>query len=271
MTQEPLLCCAILTVSSRYHMLPGTGGAPRSTLIHQRLWEHCQHLIMRIIFGQEKRSKARTRTLGSIEALLLIVEWHPQAIHFPPPSDGWDADLLLSAADRRDGPSGNRCETDHPAERWLRDVVTPTKRSDRMSWMFLACAQALAHELGVCGADGGDEVSGGGDQAARKSRIRKLIVIFGEQLSTRLGYMAMVASPPGLLPVVHSAEDSGDAAFMNAWMEISHLLRTISDALFPSASGTRQMLISGKYVTVIKHFQQQLSSWEAAHLHDAST
>lgn len=254
-------------------MLPGTGGVSRSTLIHQRLWEHCQHLIMRIIFGQEKRSKARTRTMGSIEALLLIIEWHPQAIHFPPPSDGWDADLLLSASDRRDNPLGNRCETDHPSERWLRDVVTPTKRSDRMSWMFLGCAQALAHELGVCNVNEGDDLSKGNGldfQTARKARIRKLLTIFGEQLSTRLGYTAMVAPPLGRFPAVHSIGDDSDAAFMNGWMEITHLLRTISDVLFPSASGTRQMLISGKYVTVIKHFQQQLLNWKAVHLHEAS-
>src|SRR6478735_6080204 len=82
-TQEPLLCCAILMISSRYHVLSGHGGLARSTIVHHRLWEHCQHLVMRIIFGQEKRSKAKTRTRGSIEALLLIIEWHPQAIHLP--------------------------------------------------------------------------------------------------------------------------------------------------------------------------------------------
>lgn len=260
-------------ISSRYHTLPGTGGVSRGTLIHQRLWEHCQHLIMRIIFGQEKRSKARTRTVGAIEALLLMIEWHPKAIHFPPPSDGWDADIMLSASDRRDHPLGNRPETDHAGERWIGDVVTPTKMSDRMSWMLLGCAQTLAHELGVCDASASGNGNGNGDksdiQMARRSRIRKLLLTLGEQLSIRLGCASLVPLSLSRFPAMPSDSDH-ESAFMGAWMEITRLLRTISDALLSSQSGTRQMLISCKYVNVIKHFQQQLLNWKAAHLQELS-
>jgi len=84
------LCSTILMISSRYNVLPGVGGASRGYFIHDRLWEHCQRFVMRIMLGQEKASNARTRTVGSIEALLLISEWHPRALHFPTASDGWD-------------------------------------------------------------------------------------------------------------------------------------------------------------------------------------
>lgn len=133
-TQEPLLCCVILMISSRYHILSGHGGLARSTIVHHRLWEHCQHLVMRIIFGQEKRSKAKTRTRGSIEALLLIIEWHPQAIHLPPASDGWDSSTLLTDIDPRDDQFDNQADTTNDNEaQWLRDVILPAKTSDRMS------------------------------------------------------------------------------------------------------------------------------------------
>ncbi|KAK9571622.1 hypothetical protein V6Z79_001695 [Aspergillus fumigatus] len=76
-TQEPVLCCTILMISSRYHTLPGPSGATRGFFIHNRLWQHCQHLILRIMLGQEKFSKAKTRHLGTVEALLLLSEWYP--------------------------------------------------------------------------------------------------------------------------------------------------------------------------------------------------
>ncbi|KAF5650007.1 ARO80-positive transcription regulator of ARO9 and ARO10 [Fusarium sp. NRRL 52700] len=139
-TQEPLLCCVILMISSRYHALNGHGGLARSTIVHHRLWEHCQHLVMRITFGQEKRSKAKTRTRGSIEALLLIIEWHPQAIHLPPASDGWDSPTLLTDFDPRDDQFDNQADANDDNEaQWLRDVILPAKTSDRMFWMLLGC------------------------------------------------------------------------------------------------------------------------------------
>ncbi|KAM0281957.1 hypothetical protein ACHAO9_010438 [Fusarium lateritium] len=112
---------------------------------------------MRIIFGQEKRSKAKTRTRGSIEALLLVIEWHPQAIHLPPAADGWDSAVLLTESDPRDDQFGNQADVNEDNEtQWLRDVIIPAKTSDRMSWMLLGCAQSLALELGLC--DSSDRV-----------------------------------------------------------------------------------------------------------------
>lgn len=50
---------------------------------------------MKIMLGQVKPSKAQTRTIGSIEALLLLSEWHPRALHFPTAADGWDCELMI--------------------------------------------------------------------------------------------------------------------------------------------------------------------------------
>ncbi|KAH3117710.1 hypothetical protein KXV82_007012 [Aspergillus fumigatus] len=146
-TQEPVLCCTILMISSRYHTLPGPSGATRGFFIHNRLWQHCQHLILRIMLGQEKFSKAKTRHLGTVEALLLLSEWYPRALHFPPENDGWDSDLMLTAPSERDPPPVT--EESPMQDRWREDVVEPTRRSDRMAWMLVSSALALAHELGV--------------------------------------------------------------------------------------------------------------------------
>ena len=133
-------------ISSRYHTLPGPGGSSRAFFIHHRLWQHCQHLLLRVTLGQEKISKAKTRNIGSIEALLLMSEWHPRSLQFPPETDGWDSDYIMTNLDARDPPPPEELPV---SSRWREDVVEPTKRFERMSWMVLSSALALAHELGA--------------------------------------------------------------------------------------------------------------------------
>ncbi|KAF5539403.1 ARO80-positive transcription regulator of ARO9 ARO10 [Fusarium mexicanum] len=271
-TQEPLLCCVILMISSRYHVLSGHGGLARSTIVHHRLWEHCQHLVMRIIFGQEKRSKAKTRTRGSIEALLLIIEWHPQAIHLPPASDGWDSSTLLTDFDPRDNQFDNQADTaDENEAQWLRDVILPAKTSDRMSWMLLGCVQSLALELGLC--DDGERVDVSAKPLgfkAEQTRLRDLLYIFLEQQSSRLGCPSMMPTSVSRFMSESSRRDlQCDSAIVTAWLDLTNLTRTIIDVLCPSAAGIREILSSCRYVNIIKHFQKQLAGWKTTYLsHD---
>ncbi|EWZ89390.1 hypothetical protein FOWG_09092 [Fusarium oxysporum f. sp. lycopersici MN25] len=268
-TQEPLLCCVILMISSRYHVLVGHGGLARSTIIHHRLWEHCQHLVMRIIFGQEKRSKAKTRTRGSIEALLLIIEWHPQAIHLPPASDGWDSSTLLTDLDPRDDQFDNQADDTNDNEaQWLRDVILPAKTSDRMSWMLLGCVQSLALELGLC--DDGERVDTSTQPPgfkAEQTRLRDLLYIFLEQQSSRLGCPSMMPTSVSRFMSEPSTRDGqGDSSTLTAWLDLTNLTRTIIDVLCPSAAGIREILSSCRYINIIKHFQKQLAGWKTTHL-----
>jgi hypothetical protein len=103
---------------------------------------------MKVMLGQVKPSKAQTRTIGTIEALLLLSEWHPRALHFPTASDGWDCELMVGANNHTT--EGLKIlEGDTTSNRWLEDVIEPAKRSDRMSWMLMGCALSLAQELGL--------------------------------------------------------------------------------------------------------------------------
>ncbi|KAF2146095.1 uncharacterized protein K452DRAFT_315350 [Aplosporella prunicola CBS 121167] len=277
-TQEPFLCCTILALSSRYHVLPGIGGASRGYFIHHRLWEHCQHLIMRIMLGQEKSSPAKTRTVGSIEALLLISEWHPRALHFPPESDGWDAGLVAIDPDPLEG-SANLEGTSPASNRWLEDVIEPARRSDRMSWMLLGCGLSLAHELGIFDQEDKDEKKIPGEsrveakrRAARFVRARKLLYVFVEQLASRIGCTSMI--PQSLSHTVMGKSFAGEVlpgadhceAFVAAWIELTKFVKSVSDMLFPSASFTRQILRSGRYIGLLQHFQPLLANWRGRYL-----
>jgi hypothetical protein len=277
-TQEPLLCCVILTISSRYHNLPGVGGVSRGYLIHERLWHHCQHIILRIVLGQEKISKAKTRKPGTIEALLLLTEWNPRSLYFPPPNDGWDSDLLFSAVDKRDEVHHNTEESSRG--RWLEDVINPAKRSDRMSWMLVGCALSLAQELGIfddrdkdTNKDWSVYPPGEERRVEQRHRLRRLLYLYIEQLSSRLGCESIIPQSlshklsvvsPSTTSVYRSTDNW--LPFMSAWIALTKLVKSVSDMLFHSPSFTNHLLHSGRYINLIEHFQPLLSTWKVNHL-----
>lgn len=265
-TEDPLLCCTLLMISSRYHPVPGAGGASRSYFIHDRFWKYCQHLITRLIFGQDKGSNAKTRTIGSIEALLLLSEWHPRSLHFPPEADGWDSDLIPSTVDDSDSVD--------PVNRWLEDVIEPAKRSDRMCWMLLGCATSLAQELDIFGEGPDKPATTSSDESliVRKHRARKLLYVFVNQLASRLGTTSNLPQNVNHLvnnPIQgkHGHNDHWDS-FMAAWIELTRLLKSLSEMVFPSESFTQQLLQSGRYIGLLEHFKPLLEQWRAKYLED---
>lgn len=278
-TQEPMLCYTILMISSRYHTLPGVGGSSRSFFIHHRLWQHCQHLLLRITLGQEKISKAKTRTIGSIEALLLMSEWHPRALQFPPEADGWDSDFLLTNPDVRDPPSLNE---DIPvSSRWREDVVEPTKRFERMSWMVLNSALALAHELGVFDSSARlpkqDDLVGLDAERyleyieVRRQRLPSLLFTSINALSSRIGCTSPVPSDVGIsMPETRTSLQSIDRdwlLFMNAWIELMKLTNSVTDTLFPLMNISSSAGSSDTFIPVLERKQVLLASWQQRYLH----
>lgn len=267
--QEPLLCCTILMISSRHHVLPGSAGYSRSFFIHQRLWQHCQHLLLRLMLGQEKASKAKTRTLGTIESLLLMTEWYPRSTHFPPDNDGWDADLLLTMPDTRDPPPMQGLSI---SERWKQDLVEPTKRADRMSWTILSVALGLAHELGLFEHTRFDRTypSSCTDpnaecyiqlQRSRRYRLPKLLFIFINLMSSRLGCTSLVPADINIGCMdnssgCYSVKDTDWESFVMSWVDLVQLSRTFLDTGLSSLSNQGSIFTS--------HLEQKktlLSRW----------
>lgn len=229
-TQEPVLCCTTLMISARYHTLPGSFVTSRGFIIHHRLWQHCQHLILRIMLGQEKISKAKTRHLGTIEALLLLTEWYPRALHFPPETDGWDSDLMYTTLCTRDPPAAT--EKIQMQDRWKQDVIEPTRRSDRISRMLVSSALALAHKLEVFDSRGqysniaSSHISGPGVESYvqhlefRRQRVPALLFVVSNLLASRIGCPSIIpqkykpASLDGLL-----LNDPQWTNFMASWVD----------------------------------------------------
>ncbi|KAL4886817.1 hypothetical protein BJY04DRAFT_227159 [Aspergillus karnatakaensis] len=256
--EEPMLCCTLLMISSRYFILPGAGGVSRSHFIHQRLWQYCELLIRRLMFGQEKHSTAKTRIVGSIESLILISDWHPRSVHFPPDTEGWDGELISPAYDRR-----NRLHTngDVPLIRWREDVFEPARRSERMSWMLLGAATSLAYELGIFdGATASDP-----QLNARYSRAVRLLYVYVTQMAVKMGCSSLL---PDNMPVAATAQSTAEAAIdqqwstcMRLWTELTRLMKTASAMFFQSMQYTKQQLGSGQYIILLQHFAPSLDRW----------
>ncbi|OJJ30505.1 hypothetical protein ASPWEDRAFT_55076 [Aspergillus wentii DTO 134E9] len=275
LTRDPVLCCTILMISSRYHVLPGAGGESRNFFIHHRLWQHCQQLITRLTFGQERSSKSRIRSIGTIEALLLISEWHPRSLHFPPESDGWDSDLISAAPEPQED-----SDSDSSANRMLEDMIEPARRSDQMSWMLLGSALSLAHELGIFETEnkelsctsGYEEFISIEQIKHRRQRAQRLLYVYINQLAWRIGCVSLM--PQSLNHVILGGQttrelnQSGDAwlTFMDSWIDLTKLAKSVTDMFFPSISFARQQLHSGRYIGLLDHFRPLLTQWKEKYL-----
>lgn len=71
---DMFLVSVILLISSRYHTLPGFSGRARCDWIHTRMWDFVMLRINRVFWSP------LMKTLGTIEALLLLSEWAPKIV-----------------------------------------------------------------------------------------------------------------------------------------------------------------------------------------------
>lgn len=242
--------------------------------------------------------KGSLRTLGTIESLMILTEWHPRALHFPPTeatdelvlpmNDGFvPIAVAEDEAAKKLGQSfgGKRIES------WLE----PAWRSDRMCWMLLSTANGLAYELGVF--DDIDEMLKDDaimrleykEEAYRQRayRIKRLLLIYTTQLAGRLGWTNMAPdhlrkSDPAISrkrPVSHEGTTPGtnpsslsnafnyvpdlelDDQIIHCWAGISNAMHLGNEKLFRSRKHTTQIIQSGKYVDLLRDFVPLLRDW----------
>ena len=240
--------------------------------------------------------KGSLRTLGTIESLMILTEWHPRALHFPAP-EAID-ELMLPPDDvifmpetennpRMSGNIGGK-----RIESWLE----PAWRSDRMCWMLLSTAMGLAFELGVF--DDMDELLQDGavtrpeyeEEAYRQraSRIKRLLLIYASQLAGRLGWTDMVSerlrrsdssmsrrrqttgATEGTTPGTNTSYSNSfnhipdlelDDQVIHCWAGISNIMRIANEKLFRSRTHTTKIIQSGSYLDLLNEFRPILDEW----------
>ncbi|KIX95093.1 uncharacterized protein Z520_09009 [Fonsecaea multimorphosa CBS 102226] len=245
---EPLLCSTILLISSRYHVLPGIASISRGSYIHDQLWNHVQGFIQTLTLGG---GDSRLRSLGSIEALLLLTEWYPRAVQF-------------SAVGGMGSPAnfGKRSSLSTKRKDY---VIHPSRQLDRMSWMLLGTAQMLAHEVGLFQERFAEQHLTESEKL-RCKRVRDLLFIYTTLLAAKLGYTSMTAITfsPSLLPKDSELTDD----ILGAWIRLIKITRSVHSLMFSSPVITRELLRTGNYIEILEHFSQILRQWESRHLRD---
>ena len=234
------------------------------------------------------------RTFGTIESLMILTEWHPRALHFPP-AEAID-ELLLPAYDQNPvDDEANQRTTAGVGGRRIDSWLEPAWRSDRMCWMLLSTAMGLAYELGVF--DDIEELLDTGaitrpeyeeeSYRLRAYRIKRLLLIYLSQLAGRLGWTNMVpenlrkSDPVASKRRPHSVEGTTpgtnpsslsngfnyipdlelDDQIIHCWAGISNAMHIGNERLFRSRKHTTDIIQSGRYITLLKDFQPMLRDW----------
>lgn len=286
LTEEPILALTILTIASRHKVLSGFSELSRRYQIHENLWRSLMSKVQRLLWGQEQFGGGRSavgagkvrelaggqltwvgslRTLGTIEALLILTDWQPRALHFPPGSDDIrlldrnfnespEADRHQSSAQAKTGPQLDNM----PYSSWLE----PAWRSDRMSWMLLGLAHSLSYELGVF-----DEVAGrthdNDPDILRKNRIRRLVTVYVAQTSGRIGIPSPVAFDEDYTGQIIGAQSNSPVDVMHGlWTHIAGIMYSANKQIFPSREYTISLTRGDEYRDRIEEFAPQLVAWQ---------
>ena len=295
LTQEPMLAVTMLLIASRHMKLEGPGSVSRPYSIHQKLWTYLSGMIDRVVWGQEQfgggfcgagaepgcdvnpLTRKGLRTLGTVESLILLTEWHPRAMHFPP--DEADEELMvpdepLSTPDLSENMDNSKGIGGQRMDAWLE----PCWRSDRMCWMLLGISMSLAFEIGVFDASewqrhattrDGFPLSADELQAydRRRGHVRDLLLIYVTQTSGRLGLTSMLPSnytkPED--SVLYNADFSQHASVretvLHFWLRMASIMREGNQKIFANKAFTRDLIKNGDYTSALDQLQIPLQQW----------
>jgi len=328
-----MLTITMLTIASRYLKLPGPGGQTRSFMIHERLWNYLQGMITCMFWGQEQFGggfcgagtrrlgqtnaiKGGLRTLGTIEryeryvqietpqiidpripSLLLLNEFHPRSMHFPPRDD--DDEILAPAEDDHSTGSSHGFPADDSfsgGDPTIANWSEPALRSDRICWSLIGTSYVLAYELGIFGtysdgvqsADGRVKRDGGSPEYRRRAdRIERLLYVFVVQAAGRFGLPSMYSDDINrfTLASLHNGSLSGlpylkenlnvaDNPAVESplpleavdktqllWVELMVIMKACNDQLFTTKDQTATLIQSGGYMQCLQELQPLLHSW----------
>lgn len=294
-TDEPILAITMLTIASRHMQLAGPGATSRAYQIHDVLWNNLRGMVQRLVWGQEqfgggffgggavKTHESRTgqvtwkgslRTLGTIEALLLLTDWHPRALHFPPGDNEnrlLDADFPLT--EENEAPEADSLEANEDGKVAFSSWLEPAWRSDRMSWMLLGAAVTLSFELGVFDKEHYNckDHHEPDSECARKQRVRRMVLVYVSQTSGRLGFTPMLSFETWRKDPVFEETDpthrNGPTdpieLMQECWMGIAGLMYKANEEIFSSKQYTRDLTSSGQYIEAIARFKPMLQDWKA--------
>lgn len=265
-------------------------------MVHERLWSYLQNMITRMFWGQEQfgggfcgagprkgKSTVRggLRTLGTIESLLLLSDFHPRSMHFPPGNDGDD---ILTTAEEDQLLSSRGSSAQEPpsfSETTVAGWSEPALRSDRMCWSLIGMSYTLAFELGVFGnfqnglrpsrgTDGrSDELVSSSPYEQRSDRIERLLYVYINSAAGRFGIPTMYIrqgedlDPQRLQARIMTRPEAQDPVdnIQECWMDMTTIMKACNASLFPSREYTQAMIESGGYMARLQQLQPLMTAY----------
>lgn len=285
LTEEPILAVALLAIASRYKPLTGPGSASRNFFVHDRIYLYLQTQIQRLVWSQEQFGGGFTgggkvklhepkagqihwrgtyRTLGTIQALIILSDWHPRGLHFPPNED--DNRLLdMDYNEPENDESSSTQQSNHSA------FLEPAWRCDRVSWTMLCLAQSLAFELGLF--DKIEKVSldqtGVSLQTIQRRRTRLLLSTYVSAHSGRMGIPTNLhpdqweesSLTDDLATARLRAKYNSVDAMQASWAGLVKIIHRANDEVFLWSEKRQELRITGKFTDVINQIEPTLLAW----------
>ncbi|KAL2129400.1 hypothetical protein VTI74DRAFT_7844 [Chaetomium olivicolor] len=261
-------------------MLSGSYGEIRSERIHWQAWKFLRRYLHSALWGSPY-----TRSPGAIAAMLLMIEWHSKAINNPAAfSEEEDGDMFSNSPGSRRASFGSRpgkITSLTSQERYgmatlleSLNIVAPAYRSNKMSWMLLSTAIALAHE-GCC-FDYFDAQATTGPPASEheacKQQWNQLICVFvylaDENLAMRLGLSPLL--PERSSEVVrnrYSTTFAGilpDTALWESYYDLAAETRKAT-LLLESLKKGGMTLANPNILPELQHIERSLARWKRQH------
>ena len=132
--------------------------------------------------------------------------------------------------------------------------------------MLLGSALTLAHELDLFNNKAAESTDGNPSSTETTERLKRLFFVFINNVTSRLGYQ-VVKTPffhSSILTVLDDSNWTGRpewSHWMAAWIDLTRIVRSSSEILFPDGMTTKQIVQDGRYSELLGHFGHVLDRW----------
>ncbi|WWC86561.1 uncharacterized protein L201_001438 [Kwoniella dendrophila CBS 6074] len=242
--QEPLLLAAMICTASRY-MDMGDSFNPveprRSKIVQNKITSWLRERIGYIAMGETS-----SRTIGTVEALLILSEWPPRA-------------LLLSDTSINVAPNFNK------------RPVNPCKVYDDLSWTMIGLAVRISQELGLHDEKAYPSEAQEEWSVHRRHRTWIYCQAADRHASVRLGRGSLIQEmPTGWWDRLGDfSRVSGDERFpfprvQVKWIEImliaqyTHMIGLIQEQFYDSADVTSDLIRTGRFESTLHRLKPEL-------------
>ncbi|EKG09433.1 Fungal Zn binuclear cluster domain containing protein [Macrophomina phaseolina MS6] len=257
--QEPFLCTTILAITSRYTWFQTGNFSSKATEVHTATYKYVQAEFQRFLWGSGRGRCTEIATLGLIESIMLMVEWHPRSMDLNTPAGDISGSYGLAQYGYDDVPR----TSDRSFEAEMRQAWNTFKPVNTTSWWLLCIAINLADGIGLHQVitTGIDHLRN--ENHTRRARVHEFLVSLVWERSFRLSRKCMLNHPsdtPKQIFVCSDAEPLDE--ILESRAELYRLIRLVENTIYPNPRHTADIIATGDYHSTVNDFCSLLNGWK---------